>query len=514
MPGKIVNNGLIAKNTIMLYSRMLFTMFVSLYTTRIILSVLGENDFGISNLVGGIIGLMNIFSSLLARGTSRFITMALGENDIHKLENTFSISLTIHVLLSVIVLLIGWLIGPIIINSLNIESNRLDAAFFVYQISLLSSVVGIVQAPFQSVIFAHERMSIYAYVSILDVVLKLFVVYLLVIIDIDKLKLYSTLYFIIGFLTALWYIIYCNKHFNECKKISLSFDKKLYKEIFVYVGWNIIGNCAFTLNNQGLTVLLNSFGTIVNAARGIASSISNVVYRFVESFQAAVRPQIFKLCALREYDAMNNLIIRTSKFSSYLISAISIPLFIEMDYVLNIWLINVPQYTVTFARLTLLQGFIQSVDFPIGTGIHAVGRMKLPNITSSLIYLMILPISYFCINLGFKPESVYIVIICVYPMALLTDIYIINKYTNFPVIKFITSVLRSLIFTIVVYLIVHSILFFYIQEQSFYRLLFTIFLSVLLYVPLIYACGLKMEERLFVKSICKRFYSKIHSNEE
>ena len=256
----------LAKNTLMLYIRMLFTLLVSLYTTRVILNTLGASDYGIYDLVGGVVGLMNIVTSLLSQGTTRFITIALGKNDLKELQDTFSASMTIHAILALVIFVAGEAVGPWFIGKLNISPERMGAAQFVFQMSLISSVIGITQSPFHAAIVAHERMNVYAYISIWDVVAKLLIVYLLTAVNLDKLKLYSALYFIVGLITVLMYLFYCRRNFPECRSFILKPDRKLYKAIFNYTGWNAIGSLAFTLNGQGFTVLLSSFGTVVNAA--------------------------------------------------------------------------------------------------------------------------------------------------------------------------------------------------------------------------------------------------------
>lgn len=497
------NNKRIAKNTLMLYGRMLFTTLVSLYTTRVILKVLGVDDYGLLGLVGAIIGMMGIVTSLLSGGTTRFITLALGRGNMDELKNTFSASMAIHLALALIILVLGEIFGPSMVNNLNIAPERLEAAHFVFQLSLLSAVIGISQSPFHAAIMAHEKMSVYAYISIWDVAAKLLIVYLLLVVDVDKLKLYSAFYFIVSLITATIYYIYCRTKFQECREFKYKADWKLYKEIFTYSGWNAIGAVAFTMNGQGITILLNAFGTVVIAARGIAGSISGFVYGFVSNFQSAVNPQIFKLYSVNDLQGMNKLVIRTSKFSSYLMAFIGIPLFIEMDYVLNLWLDEVPEYTVIFARLTLIQGLIQAIDLPIGTGIHAVGKMKLPNITSAFIYMAILPISYFIIQFGASPTIAYVVIVNVYPMAFLMDLYIINKYTHFPVCDYLCrSILPSLVYIVAAYLITNCIVG--IFSPTFMRVVFTTIVSSAIFIPLVYFLGLTSGERVFVSGVLKK----------
>lgn len=493
------DNKRIAKNTLMLYVRMLFTMFVSIYTTRVVLQALGENDYGLYNLVGAVVGMMGILTSLLSQGTSRFITIALGKDNEYELRTTFSASFTIHLLFALFIFLLGEVLGVVMIDRLNIDSSRLDAAHIVFQMSLLSAILGIIQAPFNAAIIAHEKMVIYAYMSIIDIVAKLLIVYLLLVINMDKLILYSSFYFGVSVIIAIAYYAYCRRNFLECCSIHIKTDVKLYKEMFIYTGWNAIGACAFTMNGQGITILLNLFGTAIIAARGIANSVSSVVYSFVANFQTAVRPQIFKLYSVGNLQEMNVLISRTSKFSAYLISLVGIPLFIEMDYVLKLWLKDAPTYACVFARLTLIQGLVQAIDFPIGTGIHAVGKMKLPNLTSAFIYMAILPISYLAIKLGTSPSVSYIVIICAYPLAMFMDLYILNKYTAFPIKKFmLKDVLKIILFILIVFVLT-QILISQIPP-SFIRLLMTTIITTIILLSTVYFAGLTSGERFFVKN--------------
>lgn len=505
----ISSNKRIAKNTIFLYFRMLITMAVGLYTSRVVLNTLGVEDYGINSVVGGVVGLMGIVTSLLSQGTTRFITIALGKNDIEELKSTLSASFTIHVVLALLILVIGEAVGPLIIFNLNIDPTRMNSAQFVFQMSLISAIIGIIMSPLMASIIAHEKMKLYAYISIWDVIAKLIIVYLLQLVDFDKLKLYSFLYLCVNLITTLIYFVYCRYSFSECRNIQFKPNINLYKSIFKYTGWNAIGACAFTLNAQGITILLNAFGTVVNAARGIAGSISTYCFGFVSNFQTATRPQITKLYAVGNVNSMNNLIVRTSKFSAYLMAFISVPLFIEMEYVLTLWLKNVPTYTVTFARLTLIQGFIQAIDFPIGSGIHAVGKMMLPNITSAFIYMMILPISYIAIQFGATPVITYIIVVCIYPLAMFMDLYIIHKYTQFQVWHFIKQViLKTTIFIGFTYIIVQVTIVNYFNSDLF-RLLLTVIISAILFLSIIYIFGLNKDEQMFIKKIIfDKFYKK------
>ena len=503
------NTKRIAKNTMMLYMRMIITVLISLYATRVVLEALGENDYGLYNLVGAITGMIGILTTLLSQGSSRFITIALGKGNLQELKTTFSASITIHAILGAFVFLIGIIIGSVIVSKLNISPDRIDAAQFVFKLSLVAAVIGIIQAPFHSTIIAHEKMAFFAYVSIWDAIAKLLIVYLLTAVNADKLKTYAALYLCVNIITALIYYGYCNKKFEECRRIRYKIDIKLYKDFFKYIGWNSISVVAFTLNGQGITVLLNMFGTAVVAARGIANTVSNFVFSFVMNFQTAVRPQIFKLYSVNDISSMNKLIKRTSRLSSYLIGIIGIPLFIEMETVLSIWLKEVPEYTCTFVRLALIQGLIQAIDLPIGAGIHAVGKMRLPNITSSLIYMAILPISYFAVIMGALPNITYIIVVCVYPLALIMDLYILHRYTGFPLKEFVgRNILLPTLFIIttgyLVYIITNNN-----NAPSIIKILYTVLTSTAIFVPMAYWGGLIKEERAYLQNVIKQKLSRI-----
>ncbi len=424
-----------------MYFRMGLTLIVGLFTSRVVLNALGVHDYGLYNVVGGFVGMMGYFNVLLGQGTSRFLTIGLGKGDIPVLKKTFSSLLTMHLVIAVFTLLIGETVGLWFVNNkLVIDEGRMHAANYVYQLSLFGSVLGIMQAPYSATITSHERMSIYAYVSIFDVVMKLLVVYLLLFMGGDKLILYATFYFLVGIITIVFYRWYCIRNFEECS-MTFSYDKQLYKDIFNYVGWNALGALAFMGNAQGMTVLLNMFfGTVVNTARGIASTLCHYVNQFVSNFQVAVNPQTLKYYASGDVDQMNHLVINNARYSSYLLLIFGLPIFMEPHYILKLWLGQVPEFTIPFIRLTIVQLLVQAIDFPVGMGIHAYGKMKLPNLTSTMVYLMALPITYVALKMGATPVIAYVTLVCVYPVALIFDLWILHKYSGFDVTQYCIQV--------------------------------------------------------------------------
>lgn len=490
----------IAKNTMALYARMFFSLLVSLYTSRVVLQALGFNDYGLYNVVGGFVSMLGFLNGLLTLGTMRFLTFQIGRNDQKRLEDVFAVSFTIHVLLAILVLILGETVGLWFVeNKLNIVPGRLPVAVFVYHLSLLAAIIGIMQTPFNASLIAHEKMGIYAYIGIFDVIMKLVIVLLLLIVNVDKLKMYAIFYFLVSLATTAFYFFYCHHSFKECR-LSLRLEGKLCGEMFGYMGWNSLGAVSCTLNGQGITVLLNVFfGTVVNAARGLAYSVSNIVYQFVYNFQTAMKPQIIKDYASGDLSDMHKLIINSAKYSSYLMYVIGLPLFIEIDTVLHLWLVHVPPYTSIFARFTLIQLMIQAIDIPIGTGIHAVGKMKLPNLATTIIYIMILPMSYFAIKLGSSPTIVYLIILVVYPLVLLCDILILRYYTHFPIKLFIWEACLKTTFFVILSAIV-PVAVSYFMEAGMLRLLCVAMISFVISSSLIYYKGIDCSTRRLVKN--------------
>lgn len=434
------NNKRIAKNTIFLYIRMVLVVLVSLYTSRVVLHVLGVSDYGVYNVMGGIIGMLGYVNTLLSGATSRFLTIDLGKGDLNKLRLTFSLSNLLCLASSFLFLLLGETIGLWFMNTqLNIAPSRMEAANWVYQCALLSSVCTVLQSPFSASIIAHEKMNIYAYMSVFDVVMRLAVVYFLVVFDSDKLVLYSILLLIISVLNLAIYSLYATQRFEE-STFRLAFNKQKFKEMFSYSGWNMIVMFANILNNYGLNILLNIFfGTIVNAARGLALQVNQVACQLYSSFQTASRPQIMKYYAQGNIQGMSNLICNTSKYSALLLLCLIIPVFFNIDGILQIWLGQNPEYTSWFVRVILLQTLCAAIDYPVGMGIQAVGKMKLPNLTVSLIYLLVFPLTYVCLKLGAGPVVSYVIYIASAPFILLIDLLILRKYTGFRASVFISK---------------------------------------------------------------------------
>lgn len=411
--GNTSDNKRIAKNSILLYIRMFIMVIISLYTSRIVLSALGAEDFGINNVVGGVITFLGFLTASLAGASARFITFALGKGDCGELKNTFNNIVLIHGLFSIIVLVIGETVGLwFVTTQLNIPAGRENAAMWVYQLSIITSIGGLVSSPYNAAIIAHEKMSAFAYLTLGDAILKLLAVFLLVYTPFDKLIFYAVYICLIQMFDFIVYIIYCNRQFEETRGLALkNTDKQLFKQIFGYAGWTMNGNLAIFGYTQGLNILLNIFfNPVVNAARGIAVQIQNIVNSFCINFQMAINPQLTKSYAAGDLKRMHELIIASSKYSFFLMLFICLPLAIEANTVLGWWLGEFPEHSVSFLRLILGASILYCFSNPIITAVHATGRIKWFQIYEGTSLLMIVPVAYIALKFfNVPPKSVFII---------------------------------------------------------------------------------------------------------
>lgn len=455
-------NRSIVRNTGILYIRMLFTMGVSLYTSRVVLDTLGVVDFGIYNVVGGIITMFSFLNGTLGAGTMRFITFQLGKNDFDELKKVFSISVTIHFLLAIVILILAETVGLwFLSNKLNVPVDRMQTVQWVYQFSVFTSLLTIIQIPYSSSLIAHENMTIYAYVGILEVVLRLILVYLLIISSYDKLLIYSLLIFLVNVIVMCIYRFYCLSKYRECKYYFV-WDKEIYKSMLSFSGWNIFGCMADTGSNQGVNILLNLFfGPSVNAARGISYQVSSALNVFVTNFQTAASPQIVKKYAENKIDELHSLLFQNAKYAFLLLFFISLPVMFELDIILYWWLKNVPEMTALFCRLIILQTLFYSMIRPFIIAIHGVGKMKYVNLTGGMLLLMVMPVSYVFLKMGFPVYIPFIVYIFGTLGEFVFVLYFLTKYINLSfkdliletVIPILKVVLISLLLPFLAYLL-------------------------------------------------------------
>ena len=448
------NNKRIAKNTLLLYFRMLFMMAVSLFTSRVILNTLGVEDYGIYNVVGGVVAMFGFINGSMSSATQRYITFALGKGDEKRLQTVFSTTLQIHTLIAAIIVILGETIGLwFLYNKMQIPADRMDAAFWVLQCSIISTVIMIVSVPYNADIIAHEKMSAFAYISVLEVVLKLAIVYMLVVFSVDKLILYAFLILAIQVLIRFCYSIYCNRHFKETKYIHV-WDKPLFKEMTGFAGWSIFGNLSAVIFTQGLNMLLNVFfGPVVNAARAVAVQVQSAIQQFVGNFQMALNPQITKTYAQGKMEEMHTLMFRSARFSFLMLFFISLPVLLETEFLLTLWLKTVPSKAVIFTQIMICISLIYTIANPCVIANQATGKVKVYQMVVGGILLTILPISYIVLKLGAPAYSVFIVHFCVESVAQFSRMYMLRKLINLPIRQYLLRIYLPIMATVAVSII-------------------------------------------------------------
>ena len=498
MPSESTNKR-IAKNTLLLYVRILLTMVIGLYTSRVVLAELGISDYGLYSVVGGIVTMFTFINGSLNAGTQRFLTFELGRGDIVQLKKLFSTAIVIYTFLAMIILFLAETIGLwFLLNKMNFAPGRLNAAIWVYQFSIIACMVSIIQVPFMAALVAHEKFNMYAYMSIYDAVMKLAIVFLLTFAPFDKLIFYAFLILLVSTSSAV------RKHFVECR-FSWSFDKSVFKKMFSFSAWDIVGSVAVLGQIQGVNIIINLFcGTIVNAAYGIANTVNNIINTFAANIIIAASPQIVKSYAQKHLDEMFSLVINSAKMSSYLLLIIGIPVFVEIEFLLKIWLGEYPSYAPLFLRIILVQSWVKTLGEPTVRALHAIGNIKLLNIVVGVILLLILPITYFLLRFGYPPEIALGANIILWTVAIPIRLMLLRRYSGFPVMAYIKEVivLGLVIATIcfVVPYIVHVIY----EYESWVQLLLVCFVSVITSGFVILFLGFSKNQRTQIMNKVKR----------
>jgi len=476
---------------------------VSLYTSRIILSTLGETDFGIYNIVGGFIMLLSFVNSAMTTSTQRFLNYSIGKHNIEEEKKVFSMSLMTHVVIAVIIFLVLESLGLWFFNSkINIPENRINAAQWVFQFSTLSCCAQIIRVPYHASIIAHEKMSFYAYVSILEVLLKLGVVFSLLIVNSDKLISYSIFTFILIVVINLCYIFYSKKNFIACN-YKFFWDKILFKKLISFSGWSMFGSAANVAANQGVNVVLNIFfGVTVNAAMGIANQVQSAIYSFVSNFQTAFNPQIVKSYAANDRAYFLSLVFRASKFSYYLLFILAFPVILCCQSILDIWLVNVPQYSVHFIQLFLVFLLIEAMSAPLWISVQATGEIKNYQLLMTSLSAINLPLVYVFFKSGYLPETALIIRILISFISHIIRLLYLKKHINFPALLYIKDVmLKCLLVSLV---IIPIPLLIHFKFASLLGDIITIVTSVSISLFAFYFIGLqKVEKQLVIQNIYK-----------
>lgn len=495
----ITDNRRIAKNTLLLYLRAIVIMFIGLFTSRVLLQKLGVTDVGVYNVVGGIVSLFGFITSSLSNSISRYISYSIGIGNQDLLNKTFSNIKFIYLSLIVIFIIFGETIGLwYLYNFINVPQNRFDAALWVYHLSIFSTVLALLCVPYNASIVAHERMSTFAYISFLDAIYKLVIIYLLKVIPFDSLKVYATLVFILGIVKRIIYTVYCRKHFEEAR-VAPKFQKTQIKELLTFSTWVIGGNLAWIANTHGVNLLLNLFfGPIVNAARAIALQVQGVVSQFVTNFQTAVNPQITKTYAQKDFNRMHNLIVWSSKFSYYLLLVFCLPLIFERDFVLNLWLETVPDNTSGFLFIVLISALLKPFSNPIWTAVLATGNLKKYQIYDNVLQFLVLPSSYILLKFfNFPPFIVYVVIVFYDIILIPTRLWIVLPLIHFKSKEYCQRVLLPIFSVTVISVSVSCMLFSLIDQTIIGRI--AIIISVVLVVLMaVLFFGLQKYEKQFL----------------
>ena len=476
-----VNNRRIAKNTVYLYVRMLLLLLVSLYTARIVLEALGESDYGLYNVVGGIVLLFSVVNGVLSAGTSRFLTYDLGKGDIANLKKTFSAAFTMHLIAALIVLVLCETVGLWFLNTqLVIPEDRLVAANWVFQFSVITAMISLTQVPYSACIISHEQMGIYAWTGIAEGVFKLLTAFYILYANIsDKLIVYGLLNLLWSALLQLYYRFYCVRHFIESRLMVVR-DKGVYKRMLSFSLWDFGGAMGGTVNTQGMSFLLNIFfGLIANAARGIALQVEAALQKFADSFTTAVRPQIVKSYAAKDYKGFFNLIFESSKYSYFLLMILALPVFLESDTILRIWLLEVPKDTSIFVKCIVATQLFRTMSRPVIDGCHATGNVKYLNLYTSFTILLTLPCGWLAFKLGCPAVSIFLIHGFLRCLCNFVELYALKKEISFSIREYIKKVmLHSLIVTAIVVIV--PILVTIIIPPSFTRLCITVLVSLIM----------------------------------
>lgn len=490
------NNKRIAKNTFFLYCRQLITMGVSLYTVRVVLDILGAEDYGIYNVIGGIVSLFSFLSGTMASATQRFLSFEMGKQENSSLTKVFSVSMHTYLLLVSIILLLSETIGLWFVNhQLTIPEERLVAANVVYQSSILSFIITLLCIPYNASIIAMERMNVFAYSSIVDAGLKLIIAFSLSYFAMDHLKVYAILIFISIVSVQLYYVWYCRRYFDFCR-YSHCKNPKLFRNMLSFAGWNMIGALANILRGHGLNILINLFfNPVLNAAYGIAFQVNNAITSLTNNFYTAVRPQLVKLYASGNSKEMLDLGYQSSRLAFYLMLIIVVPIMLNTDKILSIWLKDVPEYTVIFLRIIIVSSLIEVLSIPLANMLQASGKIQIYQMTVSVLFLLNIPISYLLLCLGYCPEITLLVNLLLIILSMLPRLYICKNIIGLSIKEYFLKVIIRISIPIM-----FLVLFFYILMPLFFNK--NIYISILIQICLtgilIYMTGFSREEKIFI----------------
>lgn len=453
-----VNNKRIAKNTIYLYLRMLFVMAVGLYTVRAILDILGVVDYGLYNVVGGVVTMFAFMNRTLSTSSQRYFSIELARGDKERLNKWFCLNITTFLTIGIIIVTFLESVGLWFVNThMTIPPERLFAANIVYQLSIISFLFQIVSIPYLALVVAHEKMNVFAYVGILEALGRLIIVFVLMMLSFDKLIIYGILILLLSFSVAMAYIIFCWKHYPE-SKYSWYWNTMEMKELLGFSGWHFIGTFSTSCRSQGINILLNMFfNPAINAARAIAFQVNTHILQLSSNFFTAIKPQIYKSYAKKEYEDLFRLMMRASIISAFLISIIAFPIIANTDFVLGLWLKEVPDYTVLFTQLALINGLIDASDAPLIAAALATGKIRKYMLIVSTIILANVPLSYFALKIGGDPTITLYISITISCISVIVRAYLLKGLINFPWIKYLFLMVKLFLVTLAVLVVIYMI---------------------------------------------------------
>lgn len=494
------NNKRIAKNTAFLYVRMFLMMAVTLYTSRVILQTLGVEDFGIYNVVAGIVVLFSFINNAMSIASQRFLSFALGKNDIAGTKRVFSMSMTSHIAIALLVLLAAETLGLWLLWQMNFPENRVNAVGWVYQFAIFTCIINIIRIPYNASIIAYERMAFYAWISIIEVVLKLLIVYFLAVYDGDKLIFYSFLYFGSTLFINVIYKIYCNWKFIT-SRYSFFWDSQLFKKFISFSTWSLFGSLANVSATQGLNMIINIFcGVMVNAAVGISNQVMAALNSFLMNFQTAFNPQLIKSYATNDKEYFMKLIFKTSKFSYYLMLVLSLPILLNCDFLLHIWLGTVPKYATEFSRLIIIFLLFDAISGPLWISVQATGKIKKYQLLMAFLILLNLPFTFLILSSGGSPIYVFMGRVAINIITLMVRVVYLRSLIDLPARQYVTQVLAvAAIVSIVAFPIP-----FYLNKiiaSAWSNLIIVSLTSVFMAILSIYILGLTKSEKKMVNTL-------------
>ena len=446
------NTKRVLKNACYLYIRQFVMMALSFISTRIVLEKLGVNDYGIYNVVGGFVALFTILNNVLQSATRRYLALAIGKKDDDIIRKTFSTSIVMHLIIATVVVVALETVGVWMLNhTLNIAADRMYAANWVLQFSIFTVFISITQTPYTAIVTAHERFNVYAVMSIYDVCAKIGILFLLIYIPLDKLIVYAALMCVVSFTSCMLYRYYCMRQFPECRRLKLRVSRPLMIEMLKFSGWDSFGNITTIVNAEGITLMLNIFfSTVVNAARGLATAVTATIENFVSGFVQAAEPQLVKYYGQGDKDRFERLVFNVSQMTLFMLAIMAVPVWLEMEYVLKLWLGTVPEYTASFIKITIFICFITYSNIMLLKANVAIGRVREISLYMAPTAIIHLPLVYLVLKLGWNPVAVYWVGAIPSTMRLFIDLYILHKFTEFPVMKYFMGVFLKNIFIVAI----------------------------------------------------------------